>query len=105
MKIELDAVISEYVLETLETVSESDKPPIVRERAVTAALQALLEADLIRHRYNATRRIDEFRAAWDLTRRWELDFPELEDIVDPTETIILEIGEKARTFSDNLTTT
>jgi hypothetical protein len=97
MKIELDAVISEYVLEALETVSESEKPPIARARAVTVALKALMEAGLIRH--------DEFRAMQSLTLQWERGFPELEDIVDPTETIILEIGNESRTFSDHLTTT
>jgi hypothetical protein len=105
MKIELDAVISEYVLETLETISESEKPPIARERAVTAARKALMEVGLIRHSYNAGRSIDEFRATRGLTLQWERDFPELEKIVDPTETIILEIGDKSRTFSDRLTIT
>jgi hypothetical protein len=105
MKIELDAVISEYVLEALETVSESEKPPIARARAVTVALKALMEAGLIRHRYSVTRSIDEFRAMQSLTLQWERGFPELEDIVDPTETIILEIGNESRTFSDHLTTT
>jgi hypothetical protein len=34
--------------------------------------------------------------------QWERDFPELEDIVDPTETIILDFGRKSHTFSDSL---
>jgi len=104
MRIELDAVISEYVLDTLEAVPESEKPPIARERAVMAALKTLMNSELIRHRYNATRGIDEFRATRRLTLQWEQDFPELEDVVDPAETIILEIGRKSHTFSDSLMT-
>ena len=104
MKIELDAVVNEYLLEALEAVPESEKPPIARERAVTAVLKALMGSGLIRHHHNATRGIDEFRATQRLTLQWERDFPELEDVVDPTETIIVQIGKKSRTFSDSLTT-
>lgn len=104
MKIELDAVVSEYVLDTLEAVFESDEPLANRERAVTAALKVLMEDGLIRHRYNETRGIDEFRAMRDLVLLWERDFPELEQIVDPTETIIVKIGKSSRTFAENLMT-
>jgi len=102
MKIELDAVVNQYVLEALETISESRKPSSAREQAVTVALRVLLEAGLIRHRYNAARRIDEFRAMRSLTLRWERDFTDLEEIVDPAETIIVDVGDKSRTFADNL---
>lgn len=104
VRIELDAVINEYVLETLEAVPESEKPPVARERAVTAVLKALMDSELVRHRYNSLRRIDEFRATQRLRMQWERDFPELEDIVDPQETIIVEIGKKSDTFSDGLMT-
>jgi hypothetical protein len=104
MRIEMDAVINEYVLETLEAVPESREPPTTRERAVTVALKALMDSGLISHRYNATSGIDEFRATERLTRQWERDFLELVDVVAPTETIIVEIGKNSRTFSDNLMT-
>ena len=102
MKIELDAVTNEYVLKALETILASEKPPVARDGTVAAALKALMEAGLIRHSYNASRGVDEFRSTRNLTLRWKRAFPELEEIVDPTETIIVEIGDKSRTFSDHL---
>ena len=56
-----------------------------------AALEALIASGLINHHYNPTRGIDEFRATEDLTWQWEREFSELTDIVDPTETIIVEL--------------
>jgi hypothetical protein len=102
MRVELDAVINEYLLETLEAVPESEKPPIARERAVTIALKALINSGLIRHRYNAKRKIDEFRSTQALILQWERDFPELEQVVAPTEVISVEIGKETCTFSDCL---
>jgi hypothetical protein len=102
MRIELDAVANEYLLETLEAVPESDKPPIARARAVTIALKALIDSGLLRHRYNAKRETDEFRSTQALILQWERDFPELEQVVTPTEVFSVEIGKKTSTFSDCL---
>ena len=103
MRIEMDAVVNEYVLNALEVVPKSKEPRCSRERSVTVALRALMDSGLINHRYNAGNGIDEFRATERLTRQWEREFPALPAIVAPTDTIILTIGKKSRTFSDNLT--
>lgn len=102
MQIELDAVVSEYVLDTLESVSEGEAPPADRERAVTVALKALIETGMTHHTYNERRGIDEFRATKSLLALWERDFPELERLVDPTETIVVKVGKGRRSFSENL---
>jgi hypothetical protein len=75
VKIEMDAVVNEYVLDALEAFPESNKPQYTREKAVTAALKALMDSSLMIHNYNATRGIDEFRATARLTRQWEQNFP------------------------------
>jgi succinate dehydrogenase flavin-adding protein (antitoxin of CptAB toxin-antitoxin module) len=102
MKIEMDAVVNEYVLQTLETMSELDKPPYTCKREVVTILKAMMNSNLINHRYNATRGIDEFRATRRLTWQWRRDFLEVAAIVAPTETIIVEIGEDRRTFTEKL---
>jgi hypothetical protein len=102
MRIEMDAVVNEYVLHALEAVPEAKKPQCARERAVMIALKTLIDSGLINHRYNAENGIDEFRATDRLTRQWVREFPALTAVVAPTETIILRIGKKSRTFTDNL---
>src|SRR3954447_4858896 len=102
MRIEMDAVVNEYVLEAVEALLESNMASCAREKAVMAALKTLMDSGLTKHHYNAARGIDEFRATDDLTWQWERDFPGIEDVVDPTETIIVEVGNDGGTFSEKL---
>lgn len=102
MKVEMDAVTNEYMLDALETVPEPNKPARSRERAVTVALKTLINSGLVTHRYDARKGVDEFRATERLIQRWTRDFPALTAIVAPTETIVVKVGKRSRTFADNL---
>jgi hypothetical protein len=89
----------EYALRTLESeLNGSNNSKLhdkrIRERAIIAFLKYSISAGWVRHKYNAKRSMEEFRASESLVRRWRHDFPDLEQIVDPSETIIVKIGGK-----------
>jgi hypothetical protein len=100
MRVQLDAVVNEYVLDTLEEISEKNLAPYQRERAFIKIVEALIVDGLISHRYDPSRQTDEFHATRSLTRKWRRDFPELEDHVDPTETITIDIGKDNSRYKD-----
>jgi hypothetical protein len=94
-------VVNEYVLQALETMPPSGMMR-AHERIVAVIIKNLMDSGLINHHFNKTRGIDEFRATLRLAQRWKRDFREVAEIVSPTETIVVEIGEDCGTFIDRL---
>ena len=108
IEIEMDAVMNEYVLQALGSAFDEpdsrlklkDQQVRAKERAVIAILETMIASGSVRHRYNANRKVEEFRSSESLVRHWKRDFPHVAQIVDPTETIIVKIRGKRSRFAD-----
>jgi hypothetical protein len=90
INIEMDAVVNEYVLSVLEGTTRG-RSTTVQYRAAKTAFKTMIAAGLIRHRYDPRRRMEEFRATEALTQQWRKEFPEVADLVEPTEVIVMEL--------------
>jgi hypothetical protein len=101
MKIVMDAVVNEFVLSELEREAKG-KSIVIRKRDfgrfAIVALKAMLETELVQHKFNSLLSAHEFRSSDALKQKWFRKFPEVAAVVEPSETITIEIRSPIETF-------
>ena len=109
MRIEIDAVVREYVFRVLasilygphasvQMINENDDR--AQEEAVMFVLEQMVASGAADHKYDNARKIDEFNSTERLVRNWGWAFPGDKLSIDRSERHVLAIkGKRSRFFN------